>query len=151
MATTKQILQVIFINRLVVPFMTAFLYGCFFTSNKLPVFMTANPLVTLTRIATTINMIISFLEGFLIFSLYDQDDGLFGGEDGILTWRRDRGGCCQFCSRLERRQTMIEMKWIGYSGRLRRLENNVNWADNFRNDVTEIITRIRELDRDGGD
>ena len=147
MATTKQILQVIFINRLVVPLMTAFLYAWFLTSNNLPVSMTANPIVTLTRIATTINMIISFLEGFLIFSLYDQDDG----EDGNLTGRKDRGRCCRFCCRLEQRQTMIEMKWIGYSGRLRRLENNVNWADSFRNDVTEIITRIRELNRDGGD
>ena len=147
MATTKSVLRTILRNKIVIPLMTAFLYGWILTSKRTPEFTNINPVVTLVCIATAIRETISFLEGsfFLIFSLHDDDD------DGDLTERRDRRECCRVCRRLEQRQALLDIKWIGYSSRVRRLENNINWAHSFRADVTEIVTRFRGLNRDGGD
>ena len=147
MATTKSVLLTILRNKLVIPLMIAFFYGWIIASKKTPEFTNIKSIVTLICITTVIRETISFLEGSLIFSLSDHYDD----DDGNMRERRDRGECCRVCRRLEQRQTLLDLEWTGYSSRVRRLEDNMNWAHSFRADVTEIVTRIRGLNRDGGD
>ena len=147
MATTKSVLLTILRNKLIIPLMIAFFYGWITASKKTPEFTNINSIVTLICIATVIRETISFLEGSLIFSLSDHYDD----DDGNIRESRDRGECCRVCRRLEQRQTLLDLEWTGYSYRVRRLEDNMNWAHSFRADVTEIVTRIRGLNRDGGD